>query len=93
MFAEGSEGSMRDAQSIFDQVISYAGTSIKDSDIEALLGFEHPEAHRDFKWDLSRALSVRADGTILVATENMAKLAKRNGVKGSLENKKSSTTI
>ncbi len=27
---------------------------------EALLGFEHPEAHRDFKWDLSRALSVRA---------------------------------
>jgi 4-aminobutyrate aminotransferase-like enzyme/Ser/Thr protein kinase RdoA (MazF antagonist) len=26
----------------------------------ALLGFEHPEAHRDFKWDLSRALSVRA---------------------------------
>jgi 4-aminobutyrate aminotransferase-like enzyme/Ser/Thr protein kinase RdoA (MazF antagonist) len=26
---------------------------------DALAGFEHPEAHRDFKWDLSRALVVR----------------------------------
>jgi 4-aminobutyrate aminotransferase-like enzyme/Ser/Thr protein kinase RdoA (MazF antagonist) len=26
---------------------------------QALLGFEHPEAHRDFKWDLSRASWIR----------------------------------
>ena len=36
--AEAGDGSLRDAQSIFDQVISYAGFEIKDHDIEALLG-------------------------------------------------------
>ena len=29
---------MRDAQSIFDQVISYAGMNIKDADVEENLG-------------------------------------------------------
>ncbi len=36
--AEAGEGSMRDAESIFDQVISFAGHEIKDGDIEEILG-------------------------------------------------------
>ena len=35
--AVAGNGSMRDAQSIFDQTISYAGTDISDADVEALL--------------------------------------------------------
>jgi DNA polymerase-3 subunit gamma/tau len=35
--AREGQGSLRDAQSIFDQVISYAGTQIKDADVEELL--------------------------------------------------------
>jgi len=59
--AEGAEGSMRDAQSIFDQVISYAGTAIKDSDIEALLGF----TDRKLLYNLSRAILARDGKTAL----------------------------
>ena len=36
--ARSGEGSMRDAQSAFDQVISFAGTKIKKEDIELALG-------------------------------------------------------
>ncbi|HPL62130.1 MAG TPA: DNA polymerase III subunit gamma/tau [Syntrophales bacterium] len=36
--AEAAEGSMRDAESIFDQVISYAGTEIREEAISDLLG-------------------------------------------------------
>jgi DNA polymerase-3 subunit gamma/tau len=36
--AEAGDGSLRDAQSIFDQVISYAGAEIQDHDVEELLG-------------------------------------------------------
>ena len=36
--AEAGDGSMRDAQSIFDQIISYAGQTISDEDVEDLLG-------------------------------------------------------
>jgi len=36
--AEAGDGSIRDAQSIFDQVISYAGFDIRESDVEELLG-------------------------------------------------------
>jgi DNA polymerase-3 subunit gamma/tau len=50
--AEGAEGSMRDAQSILDQVISYAGTDIRDSDVEALLGV----TDRKLLYNLSKAL-------------------------------------
>jgi DNA polymerase-3 subunit gamma/tau len=35
--AREGQGSLRDAQSIFDQVISYAGKEIKDTDVEELL--------------------------------------------------------
>ncbi|HET6890148.1 MAG TPA: DNA polymerase III subunit gamma/tau [Pyrinomonadaceae bacterium] len=36
--ARAGEGSMRDAQSAFDQVISFAGTTIKKEDVEMALG-------------------------------------------------------
>ncbi len=36
--AEAGDGSMRDTQSLFDQVISYAGMTILDQDIEEMLG-------------------------------------------------------
>ena len=36
--ARESEGSMRDAQSLLDQVISYAGKNIRDEDIAEVLG-------------------------------------------------------
>ena len=36
--ARTGEGSMRDAQSAFDQVISFAGTTIKKDDVEMALG-------------------------------------------------------
>ena len=36
--ARSGEGSMRDAQSAFDQVISFAGSKIKKEDVEMALG-------------------------------------------------------
>jgi DNA polymerase-3 subunit gamma/tau len=36
--AQESEGSMRDAQSLLDQVISYAGKNVKDDDLAEVLG-------------------------------------------------------
>ena len=41
--AEAGDGSMRDAQSIFDQVISYAGLNISDADVEDILGPGRPQ--------------------------------------------------
>ena len=38
LIAREAEGSMRDAQSILDRVISYAGTQISDTDITEVLG-------------------------------------------------------
>ena len=61
LLAEGGDGSMRDAQSIFDQVISYAGTDIKDSDIKELLGL----TDRRLLFDLSAAVFERNAGKCL----------------------------
>ncbi|MGB9177669.1 MAG: DNA polymerase III subunit gamma/tau [Pyrinomonadaceae bacterium] len=41
--ARAGEGSMRDAQSAFDQVISFAGAEIKTEDVEAALGLAGTE--------------------------------------------------
>ena len=41
--ARAGEGSMRDAQSAFDQVISFAGATIKTEDVEAALGLAGTE--------------------------------------------------
>ena len=59
--AEGGDGSLRDAQSIFDQVISYAGTDIKDDDIKELLGL----TDRHLLFDLSAAVFERNAGACL----------------------------
>ncbi|HWT03779.1 MAG TPA: DNA polymerase III subunit gamma/tau, partial [Pyrinomonadaceae bacterium] len=41
--ARAGEGSMRDAQSAFDQVISFTGTNIKAEDVETALGLASAE--------------------------------------------------
>jgi DNA polymerase-3 subunit gamma/tau len=41
--ARAGEGSMRDAQSAFDQVISFSGTKIKSEDVETALGIASSE--------------------------------------------------
>ncbi|MBW2558259.1 MAG: DNA polymerase III subunit gamma/tau [Deltaproteobacteria bacterium] len=50
--AREGEGSLRDAQGIFDQVISYAGTDIKDGDVEDILDL----ADRHLIFELSGAV-------------------------------------
>ncbi len=61
LIAEASDGSVRDAQSLLDQAISYAGTEIGDSDIEELLG----TADRRFLYSLSEAVLARDAGACL----------------------------
>ncbi|NPU85142.1 MAG: DNA polymerase III subunit gamma/tau [Syntrophaceae bacterium] len=59
--AESADGSIRDGQSIFDQVIAYAGLSIEDSQVEELLGF----TERKFLPQLSDAVFRRDAGACL----------------------------
>jgi DNA polymerase-3 subunit gamma/tau len=59
--ARAGEGSLRDAQSIFDQVLSYSGNDVKDSDIEELLGLNDMR----FVFDLSTAILDRNPGACL----------------------------
>jgi DNA polymerase-3 subunit gamma/tau len=59
--AEAADGSIRDGQSIFDQVIAYAGLSIEDSQVEELLGF----TERKFLPQLSDAVFRRDAGACL----------------------------
>ena len=63
--AEAGDGSMRDAQSIFDQVISYAGIDIKDDDVEESLGL----ADRKYLFRLSKAVLQRDAGACLIILE------------------------
>jgi len=63
--AEAGDGSMRDAQSIFDQVISYAGLDIKDADVEECLGL----AARKYLFRLSEAVLNQNAGTCLMILE------------------------
>jgi DNA polymerase-3 subunit gamma/tau len=50
--AEAGDGSLRDSQSIFDQVISYAGFEIEDKAVEEILG----RSDRRFLFHLSEAI-------------------------------------
>ncbi len=50
--AREADGSMRDAQSLFDQVIASAGTDIKESDVSDALGL----MDRSMLYDLSEAV-------------------------------------
>jgi len=63
--AEAGDGSMRDAQSIFDQVISYAGMDIKDDDVEESLGL----ADRKYLFRISEAVLQRNAGACLIILE------------------------
>jgi len=63
--AEAGDGSMRDAQSIFDQVISYAGLNISDDDVEDILGL----ADRKYLYRLSEAVMARNAGVCLMILE------------------------
>ncbi len=46
--AKAAEGSMRDAQSLLDQIISYSGTQVHPEDVRALLGVIGQETLRLF---------------------------------------------
>ena len=59
--AEAGDGSLRDSQSIFDQVISYAGFAIEDAAIEELLG----RSDRRFLFLISEAVLARDAGRCL----------------------------
>ena len=59
--AEAGDGSLRDSQSIFDQVISYGGFVIEDKAIEELLG----RSDRRFLFLLSEAVLARDAGRCL----------------------------
>ncbi|HCX01800.1 MAG TPA: DNA polymerase III subunit gamma/tau [Syntrophaceae bacterium] len=63
--AEAGDGSMRDAQSIFDQVISYAGMNISDDDVEDILGL----ADRKYLFRLSEAVLARNASACLMILE------------------------
>ncbi|MDD5344577.1 MAG: DNA polymerase III subunit gamma/tau, partial [Smithella sp.] len=63
--AEAGDGSMRDAQSIFDQVISYAGMDIRDEDVEESLGL----ADRKYLFRISEAVLQRDAGACLILIE------------------------
>jgi DNA polymerase-3 subunit gamma/tau len=63
--AEAGDGSMRDAQSIFDQVISYAGLDITDADVEESLGL----SDRKYLFRLSEAVLRQDAGSCLMILE------------------------
>ncbi|MEI8174214.1 MAG: DNA polymerase III subunit gamma/tau [Deltaproteobacteria bacterium] len=63
--AEAGDGSLRDAQSVFDQVISYAGVEIHDRDVEELLSL----ADRRFLFRISEGVFERNAGLCLKIIE------------------------
>ena len=63
--AAAGDGSMRDAQSIFDQAISYAGSEIQDHDLEEILGL----TDQQFLFSLSEAILERNAGKCLKIIE------------------------
>ncbi|MGZ3577819.1 MAG: hypothetical protein ACXU98_02265, partial [Syntrophales bacterium] len=63
--AEAGDGSLRDAQSILDQMISYAGFEIRDQDVEEILGL----TDRRFLFKLSKAVFERNAGLCLKIIE------------------------
>lgn len=63
--AEAGDGSMRDAQSIFDQVISYAGQNIEDHDVEEILGL----VDQKYLFRLSASILSRDAGSCLSILE------------------------
>jgi DNA polymerase III subunit gamma/tau len=62
LLARAGDGSMRDAQSAFDQVIAFAGTTIAADDVTTVLGL----VRRDLLMDIAEAVA-REDGAAAFA--------------------------
>jgi DNA polymerase III subunit gamma/tau len=62
LLARAGDGSMRDAQSAFDQVIAFAGGTISPADVTTVLGL----VRRDLLFDMAEAV-VQEDAASLVA--------------------------
>jgi DNA polymerase III subunit gamma/tau len=63
VIARGAEGSLRDAQSLFDQIISFGGNKIQTSDVVTVLGLVDTQIFFDLvesidKQDATKALRV-----------------------------------
>jgi DNA polymerase-3 subunit gamma/tau len=67
LIAREAEGSMRDAQSLFDQVIAYAGKKINDEDVAGALGL----ADRALLFDLAAAIIERNPAKALEVVERL----------------------
>jgi DNA polymerase-3 subunit gamma/tau len=65
--ARAGEGSMRDAQSAFDQVISFSGTEIKAEDVETALGI----AGTEMLARVMRAISEQRPAEALAVVEDL----------------------
>ena len=70
LIARESEGSMRDAQSLLDQAISYGGKEVKEADILTLLGI----ADRKVLFDLSGAIFQKDAKRCLALVDELYKL-------------------
>jgi DNA polymerase-3 subunit gamma/tau len=67
IIAREAEGSMRDAQSLMDQVISFSGQSVRDKDIADILGI----IDRDVIFESSAAILERAPERCLEIVERI----------------------
>jgi DNA polymerase III subunit gamma/tau len=67
LIARSGDGSMRDAQSAFDQVIAFAGETISADDVSTVLGL----VRRDVLFDLADAVA-REDGAAAFALAGQA---------------------
>jgi DNA polymerase-3 subunit gamma/tau len=66
--ARAAEGSVRDALSLFDQVLSFSGSQVKDEDIAALLGL----IDRELLTDASRAVADADSRAVLDLAQRLA---------------------
>jgi len=66
--ARAAEGSVRDALSLFDQVLSFSGSEVKDQDLKALLGL----VDRDLLFAVSEAVLQGDSLRLLEAVERVS---------------------
>jgi DNA polymerase-3 subunit gamma/tau len=66
--ARAAEGSVRDALSLFDQVLSFSGQEVRDEDVSALLGL----IDRELLLAVSRAVASGDSLAVLEAVERLA---------------------
>jgi DNA polymerase-3 subunit gamma/tau len=66
--ARAAEGSVRDALSLFDQVLSFSGQQVRDEDVSALLGL----IDRELLLAVSRAVASGDSLAVLEAVERLA---------------------